>query len=122
MWPRRTAWYSARRTSRRSRPRWACRRANDVGLGAAQVGEHGEHPPVVLRACGEVELPEDTRHVALDGTLADVELLCDGAVGAPLGHPAEHLALALGEGVERPLVPRPAEHLSHDRGVEHGAA
>ena len=43
-------------------------------------------------------------------------------VGAALGHQREHLALALGELVERARSRRPAEQPRHDRRVEHALA
>ena len=46
---------------------------------------------------GDAELGEDVLDVPTHGVLADRELLCDLAVGAPGHQPGEHLALALRE-------------------------
>ena len=44
--------------------RWSrfwCSACSQRSCSGAQVGEHGEHPPVVVGAGGEVELGEDAR-------------------------------------------------------------
>ena len=70
----------------------------------------------------EVELLEDRGDMALDRPFADEELLGDRPVRLPFGHRLQDLALALGQGVERPALPSAAEHLGDDLGVEDRAA
>src|SRR4051812_27427646 len=51
-----------------------------------QIREHCEHAPVVGRVGGQAKLPEDVRHVLLDGSLGDEEACADRLVRASLGH------------------------------------
>ena len=48
--------------------------------------------------------------------------IADRLVRATLGHQREHLALALGQVVERHPRPTPAHELGDDLGVDHRAA
>jgi hypothetical protein len=57
--------------------------------------------------------------VALDGALPDEELPRDRAVGPPLGHQLEDLALTPGKGVERIVAAASSQHLGYDLGGEH---
>ena len=61
-----------------------------------------------LDAVTEPELHEDPSDVGLDGPFADEQSLRDLAVGQPLGHEREHLALAGSQTVQvlsvRPLL------------------
>jgi hypothetical protein len=68
---------------------------------------------------GDRELGEDRADVLLDRALAEDERLCDPRVRPPLRHQPEHLELPRGEDAERPT---PGDELSHDLGVERGAA
>jgi hypothetical protein len=87
-----------------------------------QVGEDGEDAAVAAVLAGEAELLEDRGDVALDGALADEHLGGDRPVGLALGHRLQHLALALGQGVERAALAAAPEHLRDHLGVEHRAA
>ena len=77
----------------------------------------------MVLGCGrEPELPEDARHVLLDGPLGDDELVGDALVRAALGHVLEHLALARGQLVDGVVAAPPADELRDDRRVERRAA
>jgi hypothetical protein len=89
--------------------------------GYPQIGKDGEHPAMVPLARREPELGEDARDVALDCPLAHEELPRDRTVGSPFGHEVEHLALAPGERIERPLVAPASEHHGDDLRIEHRA-
>jgi len=62
----------------------------------AQVGEHGEHPAVVVVSFLETELAKDRPYVTLDRALAEDDPLADPGVRAALGHQGQALTLALG--------------------------
>src|SRR4051812_13869970 len=66
--------------------------ADRSGRGAGQCGR--------FRTAADVELGQDVRHVDADRLLADVELVRDLPVGARLDEQCQHLALAVGEGVQ----------------------
>ena len=70
----------------------------------------------------EPELLEDLADVRLDRLRAQEELLADGLVRAALGDQREHLALAVGELVERALLARAVDEARDDRRVEHALA
>jgi hypothetical protein len=53
---------------------------------------------VVVGRGGEVELGEDGPHVRLDGLVRDEEGVCDGLVGASLGHQGQDVHFSLAEG------------------------
>src|SRR3954471_14285845 len=85
-----------------------------------QVGAHRQHAPVLLPGGGQIELAEDTRDVALDRALGDEQLLLDRPVGEALGNQAQHLALAVGQLVER-VAAVAADHQGDDLRVERRA-
>jgi hypothetical protein len=60
----------------------------------AEIREHREDAVVILGGGREAQLPEDARHVLLDGAFGDDEPLGDARVRASLGHQLEDLALA----------------------------
>jgi hypothetical protein len=95
---------------------------NKVRGPPSQVHEHGEHPSVVVRARGQTELPEDARHVLLDGTQGDEQSLRDRLVRAPFGHRFEDFPLARRQLVEGVALPSPAHELVDDRRVQGRAA
>src|SRR4029450_6612531 len=66
-----------------------------------QEGEDGQDAAVVVLAVGQLQLLEDRLDVALDGARAEGGLAGDGAVRPAFGDERQHLALALGEGVEQ---------------------
>ena len=84
-----------------------------------EVAQDGEDAPVVVAGRGQAELREQRVDEVVDGLLGDDEPGGDGRVGVPLGHEAQHLALAGGEAVERV---RPVDQLCDDLRVHHGAA
>src|SRR6185295_3162371 len=69
---------------------------------ALEVLEHREDAAVIGRRRAEVELVEDVPDVLLHGGVADHEGLSDPAVGLPLRHRCENLALARAQQLERP--------------------
>ena len=63
------------------------RRSPRVRLGElAQVGQYGEHAPMLGRRRPEAELVEDAGHVLLDRRLGDDQRLGDALIRLPLGH------------------------------------
>src|SRR6185436_5633490 len=88
-------------------------------LGRAKVGEDGQDAAVVGFGGGDRELGEDRADVLLDRALAEDERLCDPRVRPPLRHQPEYVERPRGEDAERPT---PGDELSHDLGVERGAA
>src|SRR5205823_3278838 len=72
-------------------------------------GEYGR-----FRPAGEIEAPEDAPNVRLDGADAHVELAGDLLVRPALRHVQEHLALSLGQLVQRPV---PVTHAPQDRRI-----
>jgi hypothetical protein len=58
------------------------------------VGEHREDAAVAVLALGHSELLQDAANVCFDGSLAEMEPLCDARVGKALSHELEHLARA----------------------------
>ena len=73
-------------------------------LAGLKVRQHGEDPAMVVLAFGNVELEEDVADVGFDGALADDQAIGDPDVRQPLGHQAEHAALASREASERPAA------------------
>ena len=72
-----------------------------------EVGEHGVNAPVLGRVVGEVEFAQNAADVSFDRFAGYEELFADAAVGAPLRHQCEHLALAgaeFGQRVDGPGV------------------
>src|SRR5438034_8275371 len=70
-------------------------------LVAAEVGQHGEHPAVILRRRLQLELAEDDPDVALDGSFGEPEPIADRRVGTTLRHELEDLSFARREVVQR---------------------
>src|SRR3954447_16289969 len=94
-------------------------RTYESACSAIEVGTYREHAAVAAVGRGEPELVEDGRDVALDGAFAEEHARGDLPVGEPFRHRRQHVALAIGERVQRSRGPAPAEHLSHDLRVEH---
>ena len=72
---------------------------------------------MVVGRGGEVELGEDGPHVRLDGLVRDEEGVCDGQVGASLGHQGQDVHFSLAEGVERVAPAGAANEHGDDCGV-----
>ena len=93
--------------------------------GAAQppeVPQDGEDAPVLGARVGQPELREDRRHVLLGAAQRDPGPLGDRRVRAALGEELEHLALARGERLQRPVVVAGVEQPRDDVRVERGPA
>lgn len=56
-----------------------------------EIGQHGEHAPIVCRIAVQAELREDRADDRFDGLDAQVQFLADGGVGSTAG------AVALGK-------------------------
>src|SRR5580700_8640172 len=82
---------------------------------ALQVGEHGQHAPVVVVGGLQVELEEDGCGVLGHGAFGDDQALGDGDVGPTLGHQGEDLALARAERTDADVAgvtgEQPGDHL-----------
>src|SRR5581483_6836925 len=100
-------------TNSSARPPSSRQRATSSGR--PEVREHRQHPPVVVRARRQPQLPEDARHVLLDGALGDDERVRDRLIRAPLRHQLEHLALARREVGDRVVAALAADELRDDR-------
>src|SRR5213076_1352122 len=74
-----------------------------------------EDAAVVALRLRQSQLPEDAADVLLDRAAADEERRADGRIRAPLGHQREHVALALGQLLERAAA---CDELTHDLRVE----
>src|SRR3954467_8027328 len=83
------------------------REAEPAQCGSArpQVGEHRQDAAVVVLVGREAELAEDRRHVLLHRPVRDLQSLADALVRASFGHELEHLALAVADRAQRPLLP-----------------
>lgn len=57
-----------------------------AGFRFLEIGEDGEHPAVIARGLGEVELGEDALHVLFDRSDREDKRLGDPGVRATLGH------------------------------------
>ena len=88
----------------------------------AQRREHRQHAAVVVGRLLEAELVEDLPDVRLDRLRAEEERLADRPVRPPLGHQAEHLALAVGQLVERAALARALHEARDDRRVDDALA
>ena len=71
-----------------------------------------------LGADGQLELAEYACDVALEGVLAEAELIGNGEVGPPLGHAGEHVELALAQLVERARGSDAVQEPGDDRRIE----
>ena len=85
-----------------SHPRAAV--AAQAASSAAEVGQDGEHPPVIVGRRQQLELREDVGDVRLDRLRREEQAVADRLVRAALGHQRQHLALALASG--RRAAPR----------------
>src|SRR4051794_3224388 len=84
----------------------------------AQVGQHCEHPSVLVPRRRDPELRQHAGDMALDRALAQHELLADALVRQPLRHELEHLALARCQ-LREWIVSGPApDHARHNFRVE----
>src|SRR3954464_2439203 len=112
---------AGRRGRKGAAPRVGVRPASPCGV-RPEVGEHRQHPAVVVvRGC-EAELGEDARDVLLHRPLGHLEALGDALVRTALGHELEHLALARGDALHGVAPAVAAEQLRDDRGVDRRAA
>ena len=91
-------------------------------MSGLQVAQHGEHPAVVACSEGRSSLVKMLRTCFSTAPSLTTRTGRDGAVGATLGHEAEHLALAVGEPLERVLATGAGQQLRDHLGVERGAA
>src|SRR6266516_2356204 len=93
---------------------WCCPRLH------LEVGQHGQHAAVVLRAFRKSELPEDTLNVLLDCAFGDEQSLRDRLVRATLGHERQHFPLPVAELLDRVVPsPGPPHEKRNDGGIEH---
>ncbi|MDR7349670.1 methylase of polypeptide subunit release factors [Glycomyces algeriensis] len=89
----------------------------------AQVGQDRLDAAVVVAVlAAQRQLREDVADVLLDRAVGDEELLADRLVGVALGHEAQDLLLARGEGRDRVVLPAAHHELRDDLGVEDRAA
>ena len=84
----------------------------------AQVPEYGEYAAVVVGGLLQSQLSEDLSYVRLDRLRAQEQRLTDRPVRASFGDESEHLVLALGQFVERPLLARAFHEPGDDRRVD----
>src|SRR5439155_10369370 len=91
-------------------------------LVAAEVGQHGEHPAVILRRRLQLELAEDDPDVALDGSFGEPEPIADRRVGTTLRHELEDLSFARREVVQRARRATPTEERRDHFGIDDRAA
>src|ERR1700677_3537038 len=88
----------------------------------AQVGQHGQYPPVILGRREQAELAEQVPDVGFQRFGGHVELPRDRLVRPAFGHKGQHGQLAFGECLQRAIPPRPCHQPGHDLRVDHRLA
>jgi GntR family transcriptional regulator/MocR family aminotransferase len=100
----------------------SCPSARRLCAGSAlQVGQHGEHAPVVVVGRLQVELSEDGGGVPGHGAFGDDEALGDSGVRPAFGHKGEHLTLARAECADTGVAGVTGEQTGDDLRVHGGA-
>src|SRR4029450_7102683 len=84
-------------------PLWPLTRRDSTARSGAEEGEDGQHPAMLVRRLGQVELLEDLGDVGLHGALGGVQPGGDGPVGHALGDQPQDLSFPLAEDGQRVL-------------------
>jgi hypothetical protein len=88
----------------------------------SEIGEDGQHAPVVQTIRGQTELAQDVTDVRLDRLGRQPQPLADAPVGEPFGEQRENLTLTAGQLIEPTPSCWATEQQAHEFGVNDGLA